>query len=122
MQRRGRERRRFVRVADDVRVELAAAGGRAPADSRTLNFSLGGVLVVADEPLPVGHVVQIALHPHGNGRALAFEARVVRVRTLSDHDHELALEFVGGTTGDQRALQEQIERRLGHTPHAPLTA
>ncbi len=122
MHRRGRERRRFVRVADDVRVEIATAADAPPADSRMLNFSLGGVLVVAGDPLPVGCGVRIALHPHGDGRALAFEARVVRVRTLSDHDHELALEFVGGTTADQRALQEQIERRLGHTPHAPLTA
>ncbi len=122
MHRRGRERRRFVRVADDVGVEIATAADTPHADSRMLNFSLGGVLVVAGEPLPVGRDVHIALRPDGDAQPLSFEARVVRVRTLSDYEHELALEFVGGTTADQRALQEQIARRLAHTPHAPLTA
>ena len=124
MQRRGSERRRFVRIADDVRVEIDLSDDGAGLDSHMLNFSLGGVLLLAAEPLEVGRRVRIALRPDGDTSALRFDARVVRVRSLSDHNHEVAVEFVGGSAGDQRSLQDQIALRLGHagTPQAPLTA
>jgi c-di-GMP-binding flagellar brake protein YcgR len=123
VQRRGSERRQFVRLADEVRVEIAAADGQAP-DSQMLNFSMGGVLLVSTDAIPVGQQVRITLRPEGGAGPLRFDARVVRVRTLSDHSHEVAVEFVGGSAGDQRTLQEEIAARLGHmgTPQAPLTA
>ena len=47
---------------------------------------------------------------------LALEARVVRVRTLSDVAHETAVEFVGGDAGAQRALLDYIAERAGDDP------
>lgn len=122
MQRRGRERRRFVRVADDVVVELAPIGGAGRRDAQTLNFSAGGVLVLAEAPLPVGAAVRATLHLDDEERPLEFDGRVRRVRTLSDHTHEIAVEFEGGSAGDQRALQDLIAERVGPAPHAPQSA
>ncbi len=124
MQRRGSERRRFVRLAEAVKVEIAVADDTPALDSQMLNFSLGGVLLDSAEALEVGRNVEVALRLEGDDTPLRFGARVVRVRTVSDHSYEVALEFVGGSAGAQRVLQEQIAKRLGHagTPEAPLSA
>lgn len=123
MQRRGGERRQFVRVADEVVVAVTPFGD-APAGGRTLNFSLGGVLLASERRLDVGTDVEVGLRvdePDGP-RTIEFTARVVRCRTLSDRYHELALEFAGGSAADQLALQELIARRMTPDPVSPRTA
>ena len=38
---------------------------------------------------------------------------MLRVRSLSDSHHEIAVEFTGGDMASQRALQELLEERTG---------
>ncbi len=118
------ERRQFVRVADEMVVAVAPSGDEQPAGGRTLNFSLGGVLLASERRVDVGTDVEVSLRIDEPGEAptIEFSARVVRCRTLSDHYHELALEFSTGSAADQLALQELIARRLTPDPVAPRTA
>jgi hypothetical protein len=46
------------------------------------------------------------------------------VRSLSDHVHEVAIEFVEGNIGVQRTLLDYIEERVAgdHQPVSPLSA
>ncbi len=126
MQRRGAERRRFVRVADEVVASVTESGSPAH-DSRTLNFSAGGVLFASDHYLDAGTNLTVSLRLDEDEQdLLVFEARVIRVRSISDHTHEVAAEFVGGSAADQRRLQEHIATRVSALapPPAfpPLTA
>jgi c-di-GMP-binding flagellar brake protein YcgR len=118
--RRGIERRRFVRVAEQG-IASVISTGRAARDGHTLNFSAGGVLLVFDHYIAPWTPVRISLNIDSD--IVSFEALVVRVRTLSDHTHEIAAEFVGGSAADQRRLQQLITTRLAPTPSLPpLTA
>jgi hypothetical protein len=126
VQRRGSERRRFVRVADEVVASVTLLGGSA-RDGRTLNFSAGGVLFEFEQYLDPGTDLSVVLRLDDESTdLLEFDARVVRVRTMSDHVHEIAAEFVGGSAADQRRLQEHIASRVNALmpPPAvpPLTA
>ena len=115
MHRRGTERRRFVRVDEQV-VASVERTGEQRHDVQTLNFSAGGVLLLHDEYVEAGTELRITLSLDDDG-SLDFVARVVRVRSLSDHHHVVAAEFVGGSAGDHRRLQDVIGRHL--TPPAP---
>jgi c-di-GMP-binding flagellar brake protein YcgR len=120
--RRGSERRRFVRVDDNLvaSVEQVADG---PTDALTLNFSAGGVLMLLDHYVEPSTPLRVALQLEPGEQPLEFSARVVRTRTLSDHSHEVAAEFVGGSAADQRRLQDEIARRTTRAPAPPpLTA
>jgi c-di-GMP-binding flagellar brake protein YcgR len=120
--RRGSERRKFVRVADEVVVSVTQCGESEPADGRTLNFSAGGVLLALPEPLPAGADIEVVLRLEPD-RLLPLQARVVRVRTMSDHHHEVACELRGGSVADHRALQDLIAQRVsGPVPIAPQPA
>ena len=123
MQRRGSERRRFVRVHDNLvaSVEPTSLG---VADGHTLNFSVGGVLLLLERTIPSGTPLRVVLRLEDESE-IAFDARVVRCRTQSDYAHEIAAEFVGGSAADHRRLQDEISRRVGREhvpPLPPLTA
>jgi hypothetical protein len=123
MQRRGSERRRFVRVDDNV-VASVEPTGQAAADGHTLNFSVGGVLLLLERTIPTGTPLRVVLRLEDESE-IAFDARVVRCRTQSDYAHEIAAEFVGGSAADHRRLQDEISRRVGREPvptPPPLTA
>jgi PilZ domain len=115
---RGSERRRFVRVAEEVVVSVTRRGESEAGDGRTLNFSAGGVLLALPGPFPVGSELDIVLRIDAD-RLLPLVARVIRVRTMSDHNHEVACELTGGSIADQRALQELIAQRVSAPP--PVT-
>jgi len=117
MHRRGIERRRFVRIDDEV-VASVERTGEPERDGRTLNFSAGGVLLLLDEYIDQGCDLQVAL-AFDDDTVVRFAARVVRIRTLSDHTHEIAAEFIGGSAEEQRRLQEQIARRTNTAPAPP---
>lgn len=122
-QRRGTERRRFVRV-DDHLVASVEPIGAGSADGHTLNFSVGGVLLLLETYIVPGTSLRITLQLD-EGEQMAFDAHVVRCRTQSDHAHEVAAEFVGGSVADHRLLQDEISRRVGREPvppTPPLTA
>jgi c-di-GMP-binding flagellar brake protein YcgR len=118
MQRRGSERRRFVRVHDNLvaSVEPTAIG---LADGHTLNFSVGGVLLLLETFVEPGTELRVVLELDEDETQLSFDARVVRCRTQSDRSHEVAAEFVGGSIGDHRRLQDEISRRVGRQPVPP---
>ena len=120
--RRGSERRRFVRVADEVIVSVTRCGEADAGDGRTLNFSVGGVLLALPRPFPAGTELEVVLRLDAE-RLMTLPARVVRSRTMSDHHHEVACELTGGSVADQRALQELIAERVGApTPITPQPA
>ena len=118
MHRRGNERRRFVRIDDEV-VASVERTGEAGRDGRTLNFSAGGVLLLLDQYIDQGCDLSVAL-AFDDDTVVRFAARVVRIRTLSDHSHEIAAEFIGGSAAEQRQLQQQIARRAPSAPPPPL--
>jgi hypothetical protein len=99
MQRRGSERRRFVRVHDNL---------IASVEPTSLETYI--------EP---GTELRVVLQLDEGDEQMAFQARVVRCRTQSDHSHEIAAEFVGGSIGDHRRLQDEISRRVGREPVPP---
>jgi c-di-GMP-binding flagellar brake protein YcgR len=121
------ERRRFVRIAEELVVACTPQPGSQPTlDGTTLNFSAGGILLVSRAPLPVGQDVDLVLRVPGEDGDMRLDARVVRVRTLSDVRHEIAVEFTGGDASSQRALQELLAERTGalgiDDPHEPIPA
>ena len=118
MQRRGSERRRFVRVDDNL-VASVEPTGLGPADGHTLNFSIGGVLLLLEDFIAPGTELRVVLQLNEADEQMSFQARVVRCRTQSDHAHEIAAEFVGGSAGDHRRLQDEISRRVGREPVPP---
>ena len=118
MQRRGSERRKFVRV-DDTLVASVEPTGLPGADGHTLNFSAGGVLLLLATTIVPGTPLRVVLRPDEDTE-IAFDARVVRCRTQSDYAHEIAAEFVGGSAADHRRLQDEISRRVGREPVPPL--
>jgi c-di-GMP-binding flagellar brake protein YcgR len=125
---RGAERRRFVRVAEELVVSCTPQPNAEDAfDGTTLNFSAGGILLVSPTTIPVGHAVDLVLRVPGHENDLRLDARVIRVRSLSDVRHEIAIEFTGGDPVSQRELQQVLEDRTGalggeHDPHDPIPA
>jgi c-di-GMP-binding flagellar brake protein YcgR len=126
MRRRGAERRRFVRVAEQLVVSCTPrVAADDQFDGRTLNFSAGGILLISPTILPIGQAVDLVLRVPDDDSDLRLDARVIRVRSLSDTHHEIAVEFTGGDTGSQRALQQLLEERtgaLGIGPTEPIPA
>ena len=119
MQRRGSERRRFVRVHDHL-VASVEPTGHGHADGHTLNFSVGGVLLLLESFIEPGTELRVVLELDEADEQIAFDARVVRCRTHSDRAHEVAAEFVGGSIADHRRLQDEISRRVGREPVPPV--
>ena len=123
--RHGSDRRRFERLSPDVLVSCIPRVDDEVVEARTLNFSAGGVLFVSSIPLEAGVDVDIELQLAGAQDDLRFPGRIVRVRTMSDHAHEIAVEFAGGDAGHQRLLLDFIELHAGasdYDPTPPLTA
>jgi c-di-GMP-binding flagellar brake protein YcgR len=125
--RQSSERRRFVRIAEELVVACTPQpGAQATVDGTTLNFSAGGILLVSRVPMPVGQDVDLILRVPGEEADMRLDARVVRVRTLSDVRHEVAVEFTGGDASSQRALQELLAERTGalgiDDTHEPIPA
>ncbi len=83
------------------------------------------MLLISPTILPIGQSVDLVLRVPDDDSGLRLDARVIRVRSLSDTHHEIALEFTGGDTSSQRALQEMLEERtgaLGIDPTEPIPA
>jgi c-di-GMP-binding flagellar brake protein YcgR len=125
---RGAERRRFVRVAEELVVSCTPQPNVVDAfDGTTLNFSVGGILLISPTTIPAGHAVELVLRVPGHENDLRLDARVIRVRSHSDTRHEIAIEFTGGDPVSQRELQQLLEERTGalggdHDPHEPIPA
>jgi c-di-GMP-binding flagellar brake protein YcgR len=126
MRRRRGERRRFVRVAEQLIVSCTPRpNDEDHFDGRTLNFSAGGIMLISPTTLPIGQSVDLVLRIPDDDSDLKLLGRVLRVRSLSDSHHEIAVEFTGGDTASQRALQELLEERtglLGIDPTEPIPA
>jgi c-di-GMP-binding flagellar brake protein YcgR len=126
VRRRRGERRRFVRVAEQLVVSCTP---RPNADDRfdgsTLNFSAGGIMLISPTTLPIGQAVELVLRVPDDNSDLKLDGRVLRVRSLSDSHHEIAVEFTGGDMASPVALQELLEERtglLGIEPTEPIPA
>jgi c-di-GMP-binding flagellar brake protein YcgR len=126
VRRRRGERRRFVRVAEQLVVSCTPRPNEDDHfDARTLNFSAGGILLISPTILPIGQAVDLVLRIPDDDSDLKLDGRVLRVRSLSDTHHEIAVEFTGGDTASQRAMQELLEVRtglLGIDPTEPIPA
>ncbi len=103
----------------------ATERGPGQFDGQTLNFSAGGILLVSPTALPIGQEVELVLRVPDDTSDLKLDGKVLRVRSLSDAHHEIAIEFTGGDMASQRALQELLEERtglLGIEPTEPIPA
>jgi c-di-GMP-binding flagellar brake protein YcgR len=126
MRRRGAERRRFVRVADEFVVSCTPRPSEeGQFDGHTLNFSAGGIMLISPTTLPIGQKVDLVLRVSDDAPEVKLDGKVLRIRSLSDTHHEIAVEFTGGDMASQRALQELLEERtglLGIDPTEPIPA
>ena len=126
MRRRHRsDRRRFTRLDEDLVLDCRPRGtGPTPVEGQTRNLSAGGVCFLADEPLPLLLDVTVTLHLPSDPEHVTFSGRVVRVRSLGDRTHEIAIEFADAQVMAQRALQDHIEACLDgvHRPAPPIPA
>jgi hypothetical protein len=89
-----RQRRMEVRIDADCRIRLSSGGD--PEDTRTVNLSAGGALVVCDSRAREGEVVEVELLL--DGQQVACRAEVVRrgVKTNGAPSRtSAALRFVG---------------------------
>lgn len=89
-----RQRRMEVRVDADCRIRLS--GGAEVEETRTVNLSVGGALVVSESRARVGEVVDVEMELEG--RRIACKAEVVRrgVKTNGAPSRtSAALRFVG---------------------------
>lgn len=89
-----RQRRMEVRVDADCRIRLS--GGAEVEETRTVNLSVGGALVVSESRARVGEVVDLEMELEG--RRIACKAEVVRrgVKTNGAPSRtSAALRFVG---------------------------
>jgi c-di-GMP-binding flagellar brake protein YcgR len=115
-----------VRVAEQLVVSCTPRPNEDDHfDARTLNFSAGGILLISPTTLPIGQAVDLVLRIPDDDSDLKLDGRVLRVRSLSDTHHEIAVEFTGGDTASQRAMQELLEMRtglLGIDPTEPIPA
>jgi c-di-GMP-binding flagellar brake protein YcgR len=120
------ERRRFPRIAQELLVRYEALDVQPTSDhGRTLNLSAGGVLILAQQPLPAGQRIRVVLALPGDDSPIEITGQVGRVRSLSDHMHEVSIEFVEGNIGVQRTLLDYIEERVeGREPEpvGPMSA
>jgi PilZ domain len=118
------DRRRFTRLDEDLVLDCRPRGEPVPVEGQTRNLSAGGVCFLADAPLPLFLDVTVTLHLPGDPEDLTFAGRVVRVRSLGDRTHEIAIEFAGAQVSAQRALQAHIEACLEaiHRPAPPVPA
>jgi c-di-GMP-binding flagellar brake protein YcgR len=119
------ERRRFPRIAQELVVRYEALDVQPTSDQgRTLNLSAGGVLILAQQPLPTGQRIRVVLALPGDDSPIEITGQVGRVRSHSDRVHEVAIEFVEGNIGAQRTLLDYIEERVSRDPEpvGPMSA
>lgn len=116
------ERRRYLRLQDNFRVELEPWGGAPqpnpgePAESKpeswvafSRDLSVGGVAVVSESGPPSGSVVEARIHVAELDEPLVVVGEVVRSTPLGDGRYESALRFAPGWIDeDVRARLEQL--------------
>ena len=113
-----REYRRFPAAAV-VEIRLEGQSGDAAEPAESLNVSSGGLLLSANEKLPIGDRVALRLdldsagelvkgsEPHGlpaGGRIIEASGRVVRVKGAPEIGFEIAIAFENINPGDAEAL------------------
>lgn len=116
------ERRRYLRLQDNFRVEIEPwAGAPAPRSgdvsdpkpsswvSFSRDLSVGGVAVVADSEPAAGAVVEARIHVPEMEGPLIVVGEVVRSTPLGDGRFEIALRFAPGWIDeDVRAQLEKL--------------
>ena len=111
--RRNLDRRRFARVDGELVVSCTALDeGPSSIETRTLNFSAGGVAFLTEERMTIGQHVQIVLQLPGDPEPLTVAGCVARLRSHSDSQHETAIEFFEGNVIAQRELITYIEQAM----------
>ena len=121
---RGIERRRFIRVDEAAIARIDVDDGDhddSSVPARTLNFSLGGVLLESSRRLPIGSTVQVQVRLVNEG-SVTFRARVLRVRSRSDWSHEVAAEFTGCDVHAHARIHELLVRRIRVDDGSPLSS
>jgi hypothetical protein len=89
-------------------VELRGTA-RAQVPARLLDLSVGGALLSLALPLEVGAIHDFALSIEG--ATVWVQAEVRRSTPAGGGGHQVAVEFIGIDPGDQKLLQEYLERR-----------
>lgn len=88
------DRRRTPRL--NVEGRLTVADHRAPCDLRLVNIGLGGVLLAAPVPFPIGEVRHLTFTAVEDGWTFALAARVAYSHERPDPDGGAAPTYVTG--------------------------
>ena len=115
---KGDERRRYLRLRDNFRVELnpwAKGPDGAPQEEDveslvgfSTDLSVGGVCLVADTSPALGSVVDAVIHAAELEAALSIIGEVVRADARADGRYDVALRFASGWIDED--VRQQLEQ------------
>ena len=111
-------RRRYLRLQDNFRVELEPWAGTPlacdeeekpdPVVAFSRDLSIGGICVVADRATSAGGVVEATIHVAEMDQALKVVGEVIRCDVRADGRYEIALRFAPGWIDE--GVRSQLER------------
>jgi c-di-GMP-binding flagellar brake protein YcgR len=73
------DRRKFLRVSAEFKVEVQPRSGGNPFEAHTINISAGGAKVVSEEPVALGEELRLEIRFEGPTFLVFVDATVVRV-------------------------------------------
>lgn len=108
----GEERRRYRRVRARVTVDIERYEQEpmllAKTDSASKDVSIGGLLVVLENPLPVSYVVLARFSLPGETEELEVVARVVRC-DKGEGGYHVGLEFLDSRPEETGRIEKYVE-------------
>jgi len=112
------EKRRFKRfpsegIIDIVVLDKSEANDLIRSKAKSVNMSVGGVLLCTDQEIPAGKSVLMKLDIDlgsglGSDRVVEAVGRVVRSQRSKDSGYEIAVCFEGVTQDDADALRKLV--------------
>jgi hypothetical protein len=115
------ERRKYPRIAYGAWVEDLTKEGRIQF-FLAKDLSLGGLLLVADEPPSVGNRVHLRLVVENEARVMAMDGEVIRHSPVDSGQTAFAVRFVNLDLARQAFLEELLNECTGQLEEQPAAA
>ncbi len=112
----GIPRRREERVP----VMLSVSYGTVTTEvlGRSLNLSVGGILVRTAAPLRVGFFVSLRFHPDKGKRAIFAPGKILRVTGTEDGGYDVGIQFLALPRDSEERIEKLIGPQLDHSRDA----
>jgi uncharacterized protein (TIGR02266 family) len=101
------------RMDDRVPVVLTVSYGTVTSEvlGRTLNLSLGGMLVRTATPLRTGFFVSLRFHPDENGRPVLAPGRILRVLATEEGEYDIGIRFLTLPHESIERIEKLVQRQ-----------